>query len=106
MAESPAGTLVSVVHAGSPAEQAGIAPGDEIVALDDIRLTAATFDQRLREYSAGDKVTVTVFRRDELLTFKAKLEATPENTAYLTLDDDSDSIALQKRQAWLTGETP
>lgn len=104
VAESPAGTLVSVVHAGSPAEQAGIAPGDEIVALDGIRLTAASFDQRLREYSAGDKVTVTVFRRDELLTFKAKLEEAPESTAYLTLDDDSDKTTQQKRQAWLTGE--
>ncbi len=104
VAESPAGTLVNVVHAGSPAEHAGIAPGDEVVALDDIRLTAATFDQRLREYSAGDRVTVTVFRRDELLTFKARLDAAPETTAYLTLDGDSDTTTLQKRQAWLTGE--
>jgi predicted metalloprotease with PDZ domain len=104
--EAPGGHFFNVVHAGSPAERAGIAPGDEAVALNDVRLTTSTFDQQLREYSAGDRVTLTVFRRDELMKFRLTLAEPPEDTAWLTLDPESDAAAEAKRNAWLTGRSP
>lgn len=93
--------LVSVVHAGSPAEKAGIAPGDEVVALNDVRWTAGTFDSRLRECHTGDRVTVTVFRNDELLHFKARLADPPEDTFYLQLARDRGRQAEENLTAWL-----
>jgi predicted metalloprotease with PDZ domain len=80
--------LVTVVHADSPAAKSGLAPGDELVALGDVRLTAANFEARLREYHVGDRVTISVFRNDELLKFKLRLAPAPEDTCYLEITGD------------------
>ncbi|HZW59313.1 MAG TPA: PDZ domain-containing protein, partial [Woeseiaceae bacterium] len=106
LAAAPGGHFFGVVHSGSPAEKAGIAPGDEAVALNGVRLNTDTFDAQLREYTAGDRVTVTVFRRDELLTFKVTLAKPPEDTAWLTAVADGSAQQAARRKAWLTGSPP
>ena len=47
------------MHSGSPAEVAGISPGDEAVAFDGLRLTAENIDKRLRDYHVGDRISLT-----------------------------------------------
>lgn len=96
--------LVSTVHSGSPAERAGLAPGDELVALDNLKLTAANADALLRDYRPDDVVTVTVFRGDELMRFRATLVAPPEDTCYLAFAANPSAAALSRRTAWLTGK--
>lgn len=93
----------SVVHAGGPAERAGIAPGDEAVAIDDLKVTAASFDSRLKGYHAGDTARVSIFRGDELHRISVRLEEPPADTCYLELIDNPDLNAGQRRTAWLTG---
>jgi predicted metalloprotease with PDZ domain len=95
--------VIDIVHSGSPAEQAGIAPADEAVAIDGLKVTASNFDSRLKGYHAGDKAQVTVFRGDELLRFQVLLEEPPADTCYLVLIDDADKGAEQQRSAWLSG---
>ena len=95
--------VIGIVHSGSPAEQAGIAPADEAVAIDGLKVTASNFDSRLKGYHAGDKAQVTVFRGDELLRFQVLLEEPPADTCYLELIDDADKGAEQQRSAWLSG---
>ena len=90
-----------VVHSGSPAESAGIAPGDEAVALDGLRLTAQNLDARLRDHHAGDSVTITAFREESLLRHRVKLGAPPEDTCYLEIDADVDSDTEKRRKDWL-----
>ncbi|MEX2123245.1 MAG: PDZ domain-containing protein [Woeseia sp.] len=94
--------LVTMVHTDSPAERAGIAPGDELIALNDVRLTAANIDTRLREYHAGDKVSLSVFRNDGLLKFKVRLGDPPEDTCYLEIDGERSAKAEQALAAWLS----
>jgi predicted metalloprotease with PDZ domain len=93
--------LVTVVHTDGPAEHAGIAPGDELVALNDVRLTVANIDTRLREYRAGDRVTFRVFRSDGLLNFRVKLIEPPEDTCWLEIDAGRSEEAEQRQAAWL-----
>lgn len=93
----------SVVHSGSPAEKGGIAPGDIAVALDDLRLGAASLDNRLREHHVGDTVTISVFRDEHLMRFRIKLVAPPEDTCYLELGSDLDAATEKMRSAWLSG---
>jgi predicted metalloprotease with PDZ domain len=97
---------ISTVQTGSPAETAGLAPGDELVALDNLKLTAANADALLRDYRKDDVVTVTVFRGDELMRFRATLDTPPEDTCYLTLAGNPSAAALKRREAWLTGKWP
>ena len=91
----------TIVHSGSPAELAGISPGDEAVAFDDLRLTAENMDKRLRDYHVGDRVSVTVFRDHKLLRLKVKLAEPPEDTCYLVVDDDAGEAAGRERDSWL-----
>ncbi len=90
----------AVVHSDSPAESAGIAPGDEAVALDGLRLTARNLDDRLRDHHAGDTVTITTFREELLMRHQVKLGEAPEDTCYLEIETDADSQAEKHRNAW------
>lgn len=70
-------TIVSQVLAGMPAYRAGANAGDELVALDGLRVTPQTLPARLAERRPGDRVALTVFRRDELVTLEITLEEAP-----------------------------
>jgi predicted metalloprotease with PDZ domain len=86
---------------GGPAEKAGIAPGDVAVALDGLALTASNCDRRLRTYRDKDRLELVVFRGDELITTKLRLEDAPESTCYLQLDKEADAAVLGRQAAWL-----
>ncbi|MEB3337230.1 MAG: M61 family metallopeptidase [Leptolyngbyaceae bacterium] len=60
--------LIKFVETGSPAQQAGINAGDELLALSGFRVSADQLNERLKDYKPGDAVQLTVFHQDELLT--------------------------------------
>jgi predicted metalloprotease with PDZ domain len=86
---------------GGPAELAGIAPGDEAVALDGLQLTAANADRRLKACRDGDELELLVFRGDELVTTRIRLAAPPQDTCYLELIEDVELDVESRRIAWL-----
>ena len=92
--------FVSVAN-GGPAENAGVAPGDEAVALDGLRVTSANVERRLRSCHEGDELELIVFRGDELLTTVVHIEAAPNDTCYLELRDDVELAIENRRIAWL-----
>jgi predicted metalloprotease with PDZ domain len=94
-------TIIKVVHNNGPAERAGIAPGDELVALDGLRVNMAGAEARTRRYKAGDKSDIAVFRGDELITLRLKWEKAPANTCFLVIDAEADDSAASRRSAWL-----
>ena len=96
------GNKFSLVHSGSPAELAGIAPGDEAIAFNGRKLTSAGLDATLRDHFPGDIVTISVFRRDEFMQFRITLAEPPNDTCYLEVDNEAGIVAEQKRNAWLT----
>ena len=72
----PSGVLVSEVDADGCATAAGIAAGDVIVGLDNVRITSvAALEEALYARNAGDTVTVTVYRYSQRaqLTFTLTL---------------------------------
>ncbi len=92
---------LAVVLADGPLARAGVAAGDELVALDGLRLTTASLPVLLKTYAAGDTAELAVFRQDELLSFAVTLAEAPADTCYLTLDEDADDDVLARRRAWL-----
>ncbi|MEM7283491.1 MAG: PDZ domain-containing protein [Pseudomonadota bacterium] len=97
-----AGALaVASVLEGSAAQEAGVSAGDELVALDGIRLTTRSYRKLLRSYAVGARVELTCFRRDELMTFNVKLESTPSTACCLGFDKDASADVLAQRAAWL-----
>jgi predicted metalloprotease with PDZ domain len=96
------GVLVVNVLDDSPAQAAGFAGGDEIVAVDGLRVAgAARLAETLSGTRAGETMTLHVFRRDELDVFELTLRDPPADACRLTLDDDAAPEALAARAAWL-----
>ena len=94
-------TVFSVVHNGGPAEIAGVSPGDELVALDGLRISFAGAEARTRRYKPGDRSKLTVFRGDELMQLRLRWDEAPADTCFLTIDAEADETAAQLRSAWL-----
>ena len=84
-----------------PAERAGLAPGDTLVAIDGIRVSAESLERLLKSRRADDVVRVQAFRRDELMQFSVELDAAPQDTCWLALADGADANAKARRRAWL-----
>lgn len=92
--------LVDHVLADSPAERAGIAPGDELVALGGMRLDQAHWEARIAQLPLHTQVDVTLFRRDALLTRTVTPEEAPPGHYRITPIDAGDK-ALWLRQGLL-----
>jgi predicted metalloprotease with PDZ domain len=101
LTENAGKSVFTVVANDGPAEKAGVAPGDVAVALDGVALTAANCDTRLKTYHHGDRLELVVFRGDELMTTRVRLERAPETTCYLQLDNEADADMLGRQAAWL-----
>jgi len=66
---------ITRVVAGSPAEEAGLDIGDELVALDGFRTTVPGFQQRIKDFRPGESLRLTVFRDERLREFSVHLAA-------------------------------
>jgi predicted metalloprotease with PDZ domain len=94
---------LSHVLEGGAAQQAGLAAGDTLVALDGLRIRPEDFEQRLTQYEPGARIDLQVFRRDLLLAFSVTLQAPPDDTCDLGLATDIEPSVLARRTAWLRG---
>jgi predicted metalloprotease with PDZ domain len=99
---SGANLRVTHVLSGGPAECAGLAAGDVIVAIDGLRASAEAIERLLHTRSAGDAIGVHAFRRDELLSLTIELGAAPVDTCWLVVADNAAAPALAQRAAWLS----
>ena len=94
------GTKVQFVLDGSPAMHAGVAPGDDIVAMN--RIKAGTdLPDRVARLNPGDEVELHVFRRDELHTLTATLQPAPRDTVVLSLQKEPSDAAPNVLDDWL-----
>ncbi|MBR9813372.1 M61 family metallopeptidase [bacterium] len=92
---------VQRVDAGSPAEQAGLAPGDRLVAIDDVEASTSSVAACLARKAPGQTVRLHAMRRGRLLATDAALAPPQADTWTLTLDAAADDAATQRRTAWL-----
>ncbi len=79
IALQPERTVIRNVVPDSPAWRAGLTFNDDVVAVDGVRVDAATFAKRVADRPPGARVRVAYFRRDELL--EARLIARREPRA-------------------------
>jgi predicted metalloprotease with PDZ domain len=91
------------VTAGSPAYHAGLSPGDELVALDGIRLVPDQLTSRINGMSPGDTVQLTVFRRDRLRQFAVRLERQPVPAYVVARARTATEEQNALRSSWLAG---
>jgi predicted metalloprotease with PDZ domain len=74
-------SLVKTVEADSPAEAAGVDSGDELLAIEGLRVSAEQLPERLKDFQPGERLQITVFHQDQLQTHTVIL-ATPRPSRY------------------------
>jgi predicted metalloprotease with PDZ domain len=85
-----------MVEAGA-AQSGGLSAGDQIIAVDGLRLNLEQFENKILRACPGDVWQVHAFRRDELYQFDIALRAAAETTLVLKTTDRRQ----QARKAWL-----
>ena len=95
------GAKVARVINDGPAEQAGLAARDVIVAFNGLKATKDVIDKALKWMEVGRQVRLHAFRRDELIETTVTLAAPEANTVWLELDSDPTVGASKLRDEWL-----
>lgn len=93
--------VIQFVEAESPAWVVGIDPGDELLAIDGVRVNAEQLGDRLRDYAPGDRIALSVFHGDELRTYGVTL-ASPQALRYTLAPIQDPTPEQQNRlEGWL-----
>lgn len=79
---------ITFVDVNSPAGKAGIDAGDELLAIDNFRVTSDNLCDRLLDYQGSDIIKLTYFHQEELKTVEIKLASPqPSNYKVKTIDN-------------------
>lgn len=97
------GTEVRSVDPGSPAAAAGLMPGDEIIAVDDQRVTdLAQLGERIDDRDVGDRIELALFRVGRLVRASLVLTENPAREWSFSFDASSrDASTTRRVQSWL-----
>jgi len=93
--------VVKNVVPDSPAWRAGITFGDEVVAVDGVRVTAATVNKRMADHAPGQRAEVSFFRKDRLTTATVRLVHNPERKWSFAVDPEASTRTRRLRALWL-----
>ncbi|MCU7852901.1 MAG: PDZ domain-containing protein [Candidatus Thiodiazotropha sp. (ex Monitilora ramsayi)] len=97
------GIFLQQVFDDGAAQKAGLSAGDEIVAVDGVRMDASDMEHLIAQIPAGDSLTFHIFRRDELMPFEVSPLPAPPDTCYFYLPEKIDDAQRIRREAWLQG---
>ena len=98
--------VITTVQRGSPADVAGLNVDDEILAIDEFRVRADRLENRLEQYKTGDKVSVLVARREQLVRVPTTFGAEPQKAWRLEMNPAASDAQRRLLDAWLRGEIP
>jgi predicted metalloprotease with PDZ domain len=93
--------IVRRVYAGSPAYDSGVNAGDQIVAMDNMRVTRDFFNARIAEKKPGDLVNLTIFRFDDLSTLLIRLSDKREMSFKIVPVTAPTAVQKQIYAGWL-----
>jgi predicted metalloprotease with PDZ domain len=95
--DGEAGLMIQRVVEAGAAQSGGLSAGDQIVALDGLRLNQAQLESKILRAKPGDAWQVHAFRRDELHQFEVVLQAAAMTTFVLKATDQQQAA----RKDWL-----
>jgi len=95
--------VVGAVFNGSPAERAGLQPGDELASLDGVKLQGGKLRSLLRERRPGARARLGVFRDERLRGVGLRLARAQPGLDMVTAKR-APAGASSLYQAWLGAE--
>jgi predicted metalloprotease with PDZ domain len=96
------GRLVVTGAGRGRAESAdSLTPDDEILAIDDRRVRADQLARRLDDYQPGDRVTILIARRDQLVQVQVALVSEPPHRWEIEVLPDANATQRSRLESWL-----
>ena len=92
---------ISQVPRGTPAYDAGFDAGDEILGIGTERVSPEQWDARLSHYRPGEKIAVSVTRRNTVMQIEVVLGRDPGSRWNLEIDPEATATQRRHRDAWL-----
>jgi predicted metalloprotease with PDZ domain len=96
--------MITKVYEGTPAYNQGLNAGDQIVALDGVRVSYDTWFSRMDERRPGETIRVTIFRDDELRTLEIKVGGRVNASYRIVPLKEPSAEQAQLYRGWLGGE--
>ncbi|MES9940418.1 MAG: PDZ domain-containing protein [Candidatus Thiodiazotropha sp. 6PLUC2] len=94
---------VEQVFDGGAAQNSGLSAGDEIIAVDGLRVNAKQLERYIADTDLGCTIELHLFRRDMLMSIHLQPTEAPQDTCYFKLTDEEDTEAANRLTAWLMG---
>jgi len=95
--------VITQVKRGTPAAKAGLNVDDELIAIADLRVRADRLDQRLEQYAPGERVSLLVARREQLVQLTLTFGAEPPRLWRLEVDPIATPTQAERLGSWLKG---
>ena len=92
---------IKSVASNSPAQLAGIDPGDELLAIDGFRISADKLTERLSAYQVGQQIDITIFHADRLIVLPVTLAAPQPQQYHLRSIEHPSDRQQQLFKDWL-----
>ncbi|GLP95221.1 peptidase M61 [Paraferrimonas sedimenticola] len=93
--------VVDKVDREGVAWKAGLTHGDEIVAINGLKVAGGDWSKRLQDFKAGDQLTLSYFRRDRLQETQIILSSKKDKPLTLTMMDKPSKQQKAFFKAWL-----
>jgi predicted metalloprotease with PDZ domain len=98
----PEGRLViDQVRRDTPAHSAGLNAEDEILAIDDYRVVAKDWKERLEHYRPGEEANILVARRGRLERVPVTFGEEPPKPWRVSVREDASEEQKQRLEAWI-----
>jgi predicted metalloprotease with PDZ domain len=95
--------VITQVKRGTPAWRAGLNVDDELIAIDELRVRANRLDERLEQYTPGERVSLLVARREQLVPLTLTFGAEPPRLWRLEVDPVATPTQTERLHSWLKG---
>ena len=93
--------MIKSVTSNSPAQLAGVDAGDQLLAIDGFKISADRLTDRLKSYQVGQKIELTIFHGDRLITVPTILAPSQPDRYQLYQIEHPTAIQRQLFQAWV-----
>jgi predicted metalloprotease with PDZ domain len=93
--------VVTQVRRDAPAFEAGLNVDDEILAIDQYRVTAGNWSARLKQYQPGESVEVLIARREQIERLRIVLGEEPSASWKLAIAKEPSDAQKQQFKVWL-----
>jgi len=97
------GGLARVTHSfvGRPAYSAGLTPGDELLAIDGVKVTFSNLEKTLERYPPGSTAELTIFRRGFLGRLRLVTGVKPPSKYVFTPMESPSELARRVYESWV-----